>query len=429
MEARAQTEEERSRREEVETHNSRLQEEVRELSVKLEQSKNRIKQLWKVNCSQLTEFELILAEHEEEIATLKRRLSPKGDGTVPPLDGLTTSPPHVTSIVPVSLTVPTTTTPGSTVTPASITTPTTAVHSVLSSMTVTAPTVTLTSVLPSASVSTPVLSVSPSASVSTPVTSVLPSARVSIPVLPSVTATSMTTPSASLSTAQSVTSTNTSVSSAVAQSTSNVRPGAASRARQGKAPPIEPFTGDNEVVRLDDWIPTLQRASRWNDWSEEDLLLQLAGYLRGRAAQEWDLIGESDKCEFTKAVSALRSRRSKTLFAQEFRHTLQKEQEGVSDYIRRLERAFRVAYGRENISCEVHETLLHGQLHEGLRYDIMKAPAVSGATSYTTLCVAAKNEERRLTELRRRHQYSKPLTKPPVKQHDRDKASDNKQLK
>ena len=160
MEARAQTEEEQSRREEVETHNSRLQEEVRELSVKLEQSKNRIKQLWKVNCSQLTEFELILAEHEEERATLKCRLPPRGDGTVPPLDGLTTSPPHVTSMVPVSLTVPTTTTPGSTVTPASMTTPTTAVHSVLSSMTVPAPTVTLTSVLPSASVSTPVTSVS-----------------------------------------------------------------------------------------------------------------------------------------------------------------------------------------------------------------------------------------------------------------------------
>ena len=69
-------------REEVETHNSRLQEEVRELSVKMEQFKNRIKQLWKVNCPQLTEFELILAKHEEEIAMLKRRLPPRGDGTL-----------------------------------------------------------------------------------------------------------------------------------------------------------------------------------------------------------------------------------------------------------------------------------------------------------------------------------------------------------
>ena len=51
---------------------------------------------------------------------------------------------------------------------------------------------------------------------------------------------------------------------------------------------------------------------------------------------------------------------------------------------------------------------------------------MSGATSYTTLCVAAKNEERRMTELRRGHQYSKPPTKPPVKQQNKDKASDNK---
>ena len=51
---------------------------------------------------------------------------------------------------------------------------------------------------------------------------------------------------------------------------------------------------------------------------------------------------------------------------------------------------------------------------------------MSGATSYTTLCVTAKNEKRRLTELKRRHQYSKPPTKPPVKQQDKDKASDNK---
>jgi len=34
-------------------------------------------------------------------------------------------------------------------------------------------------------------------------------------------------------------------------------------------------------------------------------------------------------------------------------------------------------------------------------------PAVSGATKYQELCVAAKNEEKRLAELRRRQQYSK----------------------
>jgi len=37
----------------------------------------------------------------------------------------------------------------------------------------------------------------------------------------------------------------------------------------------------------------------------------------------------------------------------------------------------------------------------------MRGPAVSGATKYQELCVAAKNEEKRLAELRRRQQYSK----------------------
>ena len=48
---------------------------------------------------------------------------------------------------------------------------------------------------------------------------------------------------------------------------------------------------------------------------------------------------------------------------------------------------------------ETRKTLLHGQLQEGLRYALMKAPAVSGARDYQELCTAAKNEERRLNEL------------------------------
>jgi len=34
--------------------------------------------------------------------------------------------------------------------------------------------------------------------------------------------------------------------------------------RRGKAPPIDPFTGENPEIRLDDWLPTLERASVWN---------------------------------------------------------------------------------------------------------------------------------------------------------------------
>jgi len=117
----------------------------------------------------------------------------------------------------------------------------------------------------------------------------------------------------------------------------------------------------------------------------------------------------------TKAIEAMRARLdpgSKTLAAQEFRHTIQGSDESVSTYIRRLERTFRVAYGRDGLKAETRDALLHGQLHEGLRIDIMRGPAVSGARSYLDLCVAAKNEERRLAELRRKQQYLKAGVQP-----------------
>ena len=53
--------------------------------------------------------------------------------------------------------------------------------------------------------------------------------------------------------------------------------------RRGKTPPIDQFTGENPEVRFEDWLPALQRAARWNNWSDEELLIQLAGHLRGRA--------------------------------------------------------------------------------------------------------------------------------------------------
>ena len=72
---------------------------------------------------------------------------------------------------------------------------------------------------------------------------------------------------------------------------------------------------------------------------------------------------------------------------------MQKEGEGVADFICRLERTFRVAYGRDAMSTDTHDTLLHSQLQEGLRYELMKAPAVSGAQVYKEFCSAAQNEE------------------------------------
>ena len=57
------------------------------------------------------------------------------------------------------------------------------------------------------------------------------------------------------------------------------------------------------------------------------------------------------------------------------------------------------------MSQETRNALLHGQLQDGLRYEIMKAPAVSGAQNYPELCLASRNEEKRLLELKKRQQY------------------------
>ena len=181
--------------------------------------------------------------------------------------------------------------------------------------------------------------------------------------------------------------------------------------RRGKAPPIDAFTGENPEITLDDWLLSLNRAATWNAWSGNELLLQLAGHLRGRALQEWNLMEEVEKACYEDAVSALRSRLehgNRTLAAQDFRHITQKDDELVATFIRRLERTFKIAYGHDVMSKETRDTLLHGQLQEGIRQEIMSSPAVSGAQSYKALCLAAKNEEHRLAELRRRKQYHKP---------------------
>ena len=203
------------------------------------------------------------------------------------------------------------------------------------------------------------------------------------------------------------------------------------RSRRGKAPPVDPFTGENPEMRLDDWLPSLQRASTWNEWTDEELLLQLAGHLCGRALQEWGLLDQHSKSTYASAVESLRGRLdpgSRTLAAQDFRHTCQEDKEPVATFIRRLERTFQVAYGHDSMSVETRDTLLHGQLQEGLQQEIMRAPAVSGAQSYKELCLAARNEEKRLAELRRRQQYLQVVKDPP-RGHGSDKRGEPQEKK
>ena len=167
---------------------------------------------------------------------------------------------------------------------------------------------------------------------------------------------------------------------AASQSSVLVENGVVSRVHQGKAPPVDVFTGEDLEILIDDWLPALQRISKWNRWTMEELLLQLAGHLKGRTLQEWSLLSSSEKDIYVKAVEALHTRLdpgSRILAAQDFRHCHQKEGELVRDFTRRLERTFQTAYGRDALVGKTRDTLLHGRLQEGLHFKLMKAPAVS----------------------------------------------------
>ena len=181
--------------------------------------------------------------------------------------------------------------------------------------------------------------------------------------------------------------------------------------RRGRAPPVDPFSGDKEDLTFEDWLPTLERVAQWYGWTHPETLLQLVGYLRGRAWQEWNLLSEQEKNNYEKVVGALLSRLdpgNRTLAAQEFRHLHQKESETVSDFMRRLEKTFHIAYGKDPMTADTQQLLLYGQLREGLQEDLIKNPAVAGAKDYLQLCLAAKGEEKHQVELQRRQQYQQP---------------------
>ena len=182
--------------------------------------------------------------------------------------------------------------------------------------------------------------------------------------------------------------------------------------RRGKAPPIDEFTAEDRCITFDDWLPILERAAMWNGWSKEESLMQLAGHLRGRALQEWKLVGTSDKATYESAIRALRERLDpgdQALAALDFRHASQKATESVSDFVTRLERVFQTAFGRDKLSTETRDMLLYGQLQEGLLYTLIQSPTVSGSQSYRELCLAAKKEEKRLAELKKMQQYLKDI--------------------
>ena len=177
--------------------------------------------------------------------------------------------------------------------------------------------------------------------------------------------------------------------------------------RQGKAPPVDAYTGSDPELQFDDWLPTLERAAKWNNWSDEEKVMQLAGHLRGKAAREYSLLSSEKKQSFTTAVQALQVHLdlgSCGWAAQEFRNAVQMDKESVSDYITRLERSFQIAYGQEYLSIKTRDAFLFSQLQAGLKLTLIESPAVSGSTSYKQLCITAKQEKKRQRELRRLRQ-------------------------
>ena len=121
----------------------------------------------------------------------------------------------------------------------------------------------------------------------------------------------------------------------------------------------------------------------WNNWTESESLMQFAGFLRGRALQEWSLMSQSEHRTYKPAITGLKTRLhpgNKTLATLDFRHITQKESKSVSDFIGRIEQTSRLAFGRDFISAETTDILLYGKLQDGLKIDLVsKAPAISGA--------------------------------------------------
>ena len=73
--------------------------------------------------------------------------------------------------------------------------------------------------------------------------------------------------------------------------------------------------------------------------------------------------------------------------------------------------------------------MLYGQLQEGLHLGILRSASVSGVMSYKELCMAAKNEEQRQAELKKRHNYSRSQSGFTNKGRYDDKSTKGKSFK
>ena len=130
---------------------------------------------------------------------------------------------------------------------------------------------------------------------------------------------------------------------------------------------------------------------------------------RGRQYRSGDssvkLCSKSTGQWFMNALRSWLDPGSKTMAAQDFCHSHQKSDESVSDFICRIEKSYQVAYGKDDLNPATRDALLCGQLYEGLIYDLMQSPVVSGVQSYQKLCTTSEGEERGLAALKQWQQF------------------------
>lgn len=109
-----------------------------------------------------------------------------------------------------------------------------------------------------------------------------------------------------------------------------------------------------------------------------------------------------------KRVVSLMEQGSQILPAQDFCHSIQEEQEAIYTFIQKLERAFCVVYGEDNLKLQTKHAIHTDSCRRDSNihvYSLMRSPSVSGALYYKELCMAAKNKQRRQIELKKHQQY------------------------
>ena len=195
----------------------------------------------------------------------------------------------------------------------------------------------------------------------------------------------------------------------------------------GKALPVDPFTAEDPEIRFNDWLPTLERAAVWNGWLEEGTLMQLAGFLRNRALQEWNLLTWEDCSTLKAAVETLHTKLdsgNQPLSALDFHHAVQKASKVVADYIWHLEHTFQISFGWDNdyyVYGNTKCTVIWPATEWSCIW-VEQSPCNVWSRNYEELCIAAKNEEKKMAELKKQQQFERSRQIVPAKYSTRSSS-------